>query len=50
MIGVDLTPAMIEKARRVAEAIGLRNTTFHVSDMIAIPVADASVGMIICFW
>ncbi len=47
VIGVDLTPAMIEKARRVADAIGLRNTTFHVSDMIAVPVADASVDVVI---
>jgi SAM-dependent methyltransferase len=47
VIGVDLTPAMIEKARRVADAIGLTNVVFHVSDMDAVPVSDDSVDVVI---
>jgi len=31
----------------VADSVGLSNITFHVSDMIAVPVADASVDVVI---
>jgi SAM-dependent methyltransferase len=47
VIGVDLTPAMIEKARRVAQALKLSNVTFYVGDMISVPVPDASVDVVI---
>ena len=45
--GVDLTPAMIEKAKRVAQAVKLSNVTFYVGDMIGVPVTDASVDVVI---
>ncbi len=40
--GVDLTPAMIEVARREAAAAGLENATFSVGDATALQVPDAS--------
>lgn len=45
--GVDMTPAMIEKARRVAALLGLSNVDLHVADMTAAPVADGSVDVVI---
>ena len=39
--GVDLTPAMVELARREAAAAGLGNATFAVGDATAIAVPDA---------
>ena len=47
VIGIDLTPAMVAKARRTAALLGLGNAAFHVSDMVATPAADASVDVII---
>jgi SAM-dependent methyltransferase len=47
VIGGDVTPAMIEKAKRVAEILGLKNVAFHIGDMISIPVGDASVDVVI---
>jgi len=43
--GIDLSPAMIEAARR--EHPGLR---FDVGSMTALPLADASVAGLIAFW
>lgn len=40
--GVDLTPAMIEVARREAGAAGLANTTFTVGDATALELPAAS--------
>ena len=47
VVGIDVTPAMIEKARRMAEAIGLDNVAFHVGDMAVIPLGDDSVDVVI---
>lgn len=47
VIGIDLTPAMIAKARSAAETMGLRNLSFHVSDMLAVPVEAESVDVVI---
>jgi ubiquinone/menaquinone biosynthesis C-methylase UbiE len=41
--GIDLTPAMVEVARRESDAAGLGNTTFSVGDATALELADASV-------
>ena len=35
--GIDLTPAMIERARALAHQKGLSNVTFDVSDVVALP-------------
>ncbi len=41
-VGVDLTPAMVEVARREAAAEGLTNLTFEVGDATALDASDAS--------
>jgi AcrR family transcriptional regulator/protein-L-isoaspartate O-methyltransferase len=40
--GVDLTPAMVELARREAAAAGLENATFAVGDATALAVGDGT--------
>ena len=40
--GVDMTPAMVEVARREAAAEGIRNAVFSVGDATALDFADAS--------
>lgn len=47
VIGVDMTSEMIEKARRNAEAVGLRNAQFRLGRIEALPVEDASVDAVI---
>lgn len=46
-IGVDMTPAMLERARRTAEKNGLRNVEFRQGTAEALPVEDASIDLII---
>src|SRR4051794_34265166 len=41
--GVDVTPAMVNVARREAAAAGLSNATFTVGDVTALDLPDASV-------
>lgn len=45
--GVDLTPAMVEVARREAEAAGLSNATFAVGDATALGLPSASVDGVV---
>ena len=47
VIGVDMTPAMVSKARANAEAGGYRNAEFRLGEIEALPVADARVDVII---
>lgn len=42
IIGVDLTPAMIEQARVRQMASGLDNLNWHVGDATALPFSDAT--------
>jgi ubiquinone/menaquinone biosynthesis C-methylase UbiE len=42
VLGVDLTPAMVELGRREAEGAGLGNVDFQVADATATGLADAS--------
>ncbi len=44
-IGIDMTPAMIERATR--NAAGLSNVQFHLASIDRLPLADASVDCII---
>jgi arsenite methyltransferase len=46
-IGVDMTPAMLEKARHNAELLGLTNVEFREGYLEALPVADGSVDVVI---
>jgi arsenite methyltransferase len=46
-IGVDMTPAMIEKARANAARAGFANVEFRLGEIEHLPVADASVDIVI---
>jgi arsenite methyltransferase len=47
VIGVDMTAAMISKARANAHRSGFTNVEFRLGEIEALPVADASVDLII---
>lgn len=47
VIGVDMTPAMLQKARANAKTIGSTNIEFRLGEIEHLPVADASVDLII---
>lgn len=47
VIGVDMTPAMITKARANAAKSGQANVEFRLGEIEALPVADASVDLIL---
>ena len=47
VIGLDMTPAMIEKARKNAREAGAGNVEFRMGDAEEMPVEDASVDWII---
>ena len=46
VVGVDFTPAMIERAERNAAKLGLENVSFRLGDIEALPVDDASVDLV----
>jgi arsenite methyltransferase len=46
-IGIDMTPEMIDRARRGARESGFANVAFHLSTIDRIPLPDASVDVII---
>jgi arsenite methyltransferase len=47
VIGLDMTPEMIERARRNAEEAGAANVEFRFGDAEKMPVEDASVDWVI---
>jgi arsenite methyltransferase len=47
VIGVDMTPAMLQRARESADAMGLANVELHESLIEALPIPDASVDVVI---
>ncbi len=47
VIGVDMTPEMIEKARENAERNGVKNVEFRLGEIENLPVADNSVDVVI---
>lgn len=47
VIGVDMTPAMVSKARRNAETAGFSNVEFRLGEIEHLPVADNCVDVII---
>src|SRR4051794_33052775 len=46
-IGIDMTPEMIDLARRNAEKAGLANVEFHLSTIDGLPLGDASADCVI---
>lgn len=46
VIGVDMTPAMVSKARHNAEKAGFDNVEFRLGEIEHLPVADGSVDVI----
>jgi len=47
VIGVDMTPEMVERARANALKVGVVNVEFRLGEIEALPVADASVDAVI---
>jgi len=47
VIGIDMTPEMMERARRNAEAGGYGNVDFRLGEIEHLPLADASVDVVI---
>lgn len=47
VIGIDFTPAMIEKARMNAEKLGLNNVEFRLGDIEKMPVTSNSADVIV---
>lgn len=47
VIGVDFTPAMIQKARLNADKLGYNNVEFREGDIEDLPVADGSVDVVV---
>jgi arsenite methyltransferase len=47
VIGVDMTPEMLAKARENAKGFGFRNTEFRLGEIEHLPVADGTVDVII---
>jgi SAM-dependent methyltransferase len=47
VIGVDMTPAMVDRARENARTGGYTNVEFRLGEIEALPVSDASVDLII---
>lgn len=47
VIGVDFTPAMIQKARENAEKLGYNNVEFREGDIEQLPVSDNTVDVVI---
>lgn len=47
VIGVDMTPEMISKARKSAEENGIRNVEFRLGEIENLPIADSQADVII---
>ncbi len=47
VIGIDMTPEMIGKARANAERLGFKNVEFRLGDIEALPVDDAAADVVV---
>ena len=47
VIGIDMTPSMIERARANAEKGGYSNVEFHLAEIDHLPLPDASVDCVL---
>ena len=46
--GIDLTPAMLERARRLQQERGLTNVTWQLGDVLPLPYADGAFSIVTC--
>jgi len=44
--GIDITDSMLDKARRTAEKLGVKNVTFLRADLAALPLSDSEVDWV----
>lgn len=47
VIGIDMTPEMVEKAKENAEKLGIKNAEFKLGEIEKLPLEDSSVDIII---
>lgn len=47
VIGIDMTPEMVEKAKENAGKLGIKNVEFRVGEIERLPLEDSSVDVII---
>ena len=47
VIGIDMTPNMVEKAKENAEKLGIKNAEFKLGEIEKLPLEDSSVDIII---
>jgi SAM-dependent methyltransferase len=47
VIGIDMTPNMVEKAKENAEKLGIKNAEFKLAEIERLPLEDSSVDIII---
>jgi arsenite methyltransferase len=47
VIGIDMTPEMVEKARKNAQKLGIKNVDFRPGEIEHLPAGDCSVDVII---
>lgn len=47
IIGVDMTPAMVTRARATAAQLGVRNVDFRLGEIEHLPLPDASVDVVL---
>jgi len=47
VIGIDMTPEMVGKAKANAEKLGVKNVEFRLGEIECIPLPDASIDVII---
>jgi len=47
VIGIDMTPNMVEKAKENAEKLGIKNAEFKLGEIEKLPLKDSSVDIII---
>jgi SAM-dependent methyltransferase len=50
VVGIDVSPAMIEVARREADRTGARNVEFHCAEAGSWPVPPGGATKALCFW
>lgn len=48
VVGLDLTPEMLEEGRRIARETGFSHVRFQVGDVHALPFLDASFDLVTC--